>query len=223
MINLQFGLLNYHKENETKEDQFLESSLNYSLLKSDSDSLIVGVDEVGRGCLFGGVVAAAVAMPLKKIHLLRDIGVNDSKKLTPRKRESLINPIKAVVDCYSIVEVDNITIDQINIFQASLLAMTRAILNLSISPYLCLVDGKFTLPNLSFPQISLIKGDMRSPLIASASILAKVWRDEKMLEYDQRYTNYDLKIIKVMVQKHLDAIALYGLTPLHRKSFNCGQ
>lgn len=184
-----------------KKINFLESSLNYSLLKSDSDSLIVGVDEVGRGCLFGGVVAAAVAMPLKKIHLLRDIGVNDSKKLTPRKRESLINPIKAVVDCYSIVEVDNITIDQINIFQASLLAMTRAILNLSISPYLCLVDGKFTLPNLSFPQISLIKGDMRSPLIASASILAKVWRDEKMLEYDQRYTNYDLKIIKVMVQK----------------------
>ncbi|AFZ55008.1 ribonuclease HII [Cyanobacterium aponinum] len=207
-----------------KKINFLESSLNYSLLKSDSDSLIVGVDEVGRGCLFGGVVAAAVAMPLKKIHLLRDIGVNDSKKLTPRKRESLINPIKAVVDCYSIVEVDNITIDQINIFQASLLAMTRAILNLSISPYLCLVDGKFTLPNLSFPQISLIKGDMRSPLIASASILAKVWRDEKMLEYDQRYTNYDLKNNKGYgTKKHLDAIALYGLTPLHRKSFNCGQ
>ncbi|MTF39987.1 ribonuclease HII [Cyanobacterium aponinum UTEX 3222] len=207
-----------------KKINFLESSLNYSLLKSDSDSLIVGVDEVGRGCLFGGVVAAAVAMPLKKIHLLRDIGVNDSKKLTPRKRESLINPIKAVVDCYSIVEVDNITIDQINIFQASLLAMTRAILNLSISPYLCLVDGKFTLPNLSFPQISLIKGDMRSPLIASASILAKVWRDEKMLEYDQRYPNYDLKNNKGYgTKKHRDAIALYGLTPLHRKSFNCGQ
>ncbi|MBD2394228.1 ribonuclease HII [Cyanobacterium aponinum FACHB-4101] len=207
-----------------KKINFLESSLNYSLLKSDSDSLIVGVDEVGRGCLFGGVVAAAVAMPLKKIHLLRDIGVNDSKKLTPRKRESLINPIKAVVDCYSIVEVDNITIDQINIFQASLLAMTRAILNLSISPYLCLVDGKFTLPNLSFPQISLIKGDMRSPLIASASILAKVWRDEKMLEYDQRYPNYDLKNNKGYgTKKHQDAIALYGLTPLHRKSFNCGQ
>ncbi|PHV62485.1 ribonuclease HII [Cyanobacterium aponinum] len=207
-----------------KKINFLESSLNYSLLKSDSDSLIVGVDEVGRGCLFGGVVAAAVAMPLKKIHLLRDIGVNDSKKLTARKRESLINPIKAVVDCYSIVEVDNITIDQINIFQASLLAMTRAILNLSISPYLCLVDGKFTLPNLSFPQISLIKGDMRSPLIASASILAKVWRDEKMLEYDQRYPNYDLKNNKGYgTKKHRDAIALYGLTPLHRKSFNCGQ
>jgi len=207
-----------------KKINFLESSLNYSLLKSDSDSLIVGVDEVGRGCLFGGVVAAAVAMPLRKIHLLRDIGVNDSKKLTPRKRESLINPIKAVVDSYSIVEVDNITIDQINIFQASLLAMTRAILNLSISPYLCLVDGKFTLPNLAFPQISLIKGDMRSPLIASASILAKVWRDEKMLEYDQRYPNYDLKNNKGYgTKKHRDAIALYGLTPLHRKSFNCGQ
>lgn len=207
-----------------KKINFLESSLNYSLLKSDSDSLIVGVDEVGRGCLFGGVVAAAVAMPLKKIHLLRDIGVNDSKKLTARKRESLINPIKAVVDSYSIVEVDNITIDQINIFQASLLAMTRAILNLSISPYLCLIDGKFTLPNLSFPQISLIKGDMRSPLIASASILAKVWRDEKMLEYDQRYPNYDLKNNKGYgTKKHRDAIALYGLTPLHRKSFNCGQ
>ncbi|WP_330202408.1 ribonuclease HII [Cyanobacterium sp. Dongsha4] len=203
---------------------FLESSFHYSLLKSNSDSLIVGVDEVGRGCLFGGVVAAAVAMPLKKIHLLKDIGVNDSKKLTARKRQSLINPIKTVVDCYSVVEVDNITIDQINIFQASLLAMTKAILNLSISPYLCLVDGKFTLPNLAFPQISLVKGDMRSPLIASASILAKVWRDEKMLEYDQRYPNYDLKNNKGYgTKKHRDAIALYGLTPLHRKSFNCGQ
>lgn len=184
------------------------------------DSLIIGVDEVGRGCLFGGVVAAAVAMPLKKIHLLKEIGVNDSKKLTAKKREALVTPIQSLVTSYCIVEVDNKTIDRINIFQASLQAMTEAIMGLSISPYLCLIDGKFTLPTLPFPQLSLIQGDMRSPLIASASILAKVWRDRQMLEYDQIYPHYDLKNNKgYPTKKHKDAIALHGLTPLHRQSF----
>jgi len=193
---------------------------NPELRTPNSDSLIVGVDEVGRGCLFGGVVAAAVAMPLKKIHLLKEIGVNDSKKLTAKKREALVSQIEGLVTGYCIIEVDNVTIDRINIFQASLQAMTEAVMGLSISPYLCLIDGKFTLPNLPFPQLSLIKGDGRSPLIASASILAKVWRDQKMLEYDQLYPQYDLKNNKgYPTKKHKDAIAAYGLTPLHRKSF----
>lgn len=197
-----------------------ETSLNYSLLKSSSDCLIVGVDEVGRGCLFGEVVAAAVAMPLKQIRLLKEIGVNDSKKLTAKRREALVSQIQGLVRGYCIIEVDNKTIDEINIFQASLKAMTEAVMGLSVSPYLCLIDGKFTLPNLPFPQLSLVKGDARSPLIASASILAKVWRDQKMIEYDQLYPNYDLKNNKGYgTKKHRDAIATYGLTPLHRQSF----
>lgn len=188
---------------------------------NSDDSLMVGVDEVGRGCLFGGVVAAAVAIPLKKIGMLKEIGVKDSKKLTAKRREALVSHIQSLVTSYCIVEIDHQTIDRINIFQASLQAMTEAIMGLSISPYLCLIDGKFTLPSLPFPQLSLIKGDERSPLIASASILAKVWRDQKMLEYDQLYPHYDLKNNKgYPTKKHKDAIAVYGLTPLHRKSFN---
>lgn len=187
---------------------------------NSNHSFIVGVDEVGRGCLFGGVVAAAVAMPLKKIHLLKEIGVKDSKKLTAKKREALVSQIQSLVTSYCIVEIDNQTIDRLNIFQASLQAMTEAIVGLSISPYLCLIDGKFTLPRLPFPQLSLIKGDARSPLIASASILAKVWRDQKMLEYDLQYPHYDLKNNKgYPTKKHKEAIALCGLTPLHRQSF----
>jgi len=187
---------------------------------NSDDSLMVGVDEVGRGCLFGGVVAAAVAIPLKKIGMLKEIGVKDSKKLTAKRREALVSHIQSLVTSYCIVEIDHQTIDRINIFQASLQAMTEAIMGLSISPYLCLIDGKFTLPILPFLQLSLIKGDAQSPLIASASILAKVWRDQKMLVYDQLYPHYDLKNNKgYPTKKHKDAIAVYGLTPLHRKSF----
>lgn len=183
--------------------------------------LIAGVDEVGRGCLFGEVVAAAVVLPLGKIHLLKQLGVKDSKKLTPKKREVLTPLINDIVTHWSIIPIDNITIDKVNIFNASLLAMSQAINSLSVSPSLCLVDGKYPLPNLSYPQLCLIKGDVRSPLISAASILAKVWRDNKMMEYDHKYPQYDLKKNKGYgTKKHLEAIEKYGVTPLHRLSFS---
>lgn len=187
---------------------------------SDTSDLIVGVDEVGRGCLFGTVVACAVVLPFDDFYKLDHIGVTDSKKLTVKKREALVPKIQEIVTGWHIAEVDNLTIDHINIFQASLQAMTKAINGLSVHPALCLVDGKFPLPELKYPQQTLIKGDLRWPVIAAASILAKVWRDQKMIQYHQQYPEYDFKNNKGYgTKKHLEAIKKYGVTPLHRLSF----
>ncbi|BAQ65286.1 ribonuclease HII [Geminocystis sp. NIES-3709] len=188
---------------------------------SDGEGLVAGVDEVGRGCLCGSVVACAVVLPYNKSYLLENIGVKDSKKLTAKQREEKVSAIKAIVMDWCIAEVDHKTIDSINIHHASLLAMSNAIKGLSVSPSLCLVDGKFSLPNLSYPQVSLIKGDARSSIIASASILAKVDRDNKMIAYHDQYPEYDWKNNKGYgTKKHLLAIKKYGLTPLHRLSFS---
>lgn len=212
--NQQISLINSSVFN--LEDNLTEYLSNYS-----SEAMIVGVDEVGRGALFGEVVAAAVILPIKFISDLEKIGVNDSKKLTPQKRNLLINPIKNIVSDWKIGVIDHQTIDQINIFQASLEAMTKAINQLKFVPELCLIDGKFLLPNLSYPQINLIKGDGRSPIIGAASIIAKVWRDELMMTYDQKFPHYDLANNKGYgTKKHLQAIAKYGVTPFHRLSFS---
>lgn len=185
-----------------------------------TSDLIVGVDEVGRGCLFGQVVACAVVLPFDDFYKLDHIGVTDSKKLTAKKREVLVPKIQEIVTGWYIAEIDNLIIDEINIFQASLQAMTKAINGLSVHPALCLVDGNASLPELKYPQQALIKGDLRSPVIAAASILAKVWRDQKMIQYHQQYPEYDFKNNKGYgTKKHLEAIKKYGLTPLHRLSF----
>lgn len=190
---------------------------NYINYTSD---LIVGVDEVGRGCLFGEVVACAVVLPFDDFYKLDHIGVTDSKKLTAKKREALVPKIQKIVTGWHIAEIDNLIIDEINIFQASLQAMTKAINGLSFHPALCLVDGNASLPELKYPQKTLIKGDLRSPVIAAASILAKVWRDQKMIQYHQQYPEYDFKNNKGYgTKKHLEAIKKYGITPLHRLSF----
>ncbi|HIK38712.1 MAG: ribonuclease HII [Geminocystis sp.] len=193
------------------------------------ERLIAGVDEVGRGCIFGEVVAAAVVLPLKKVHLLRQIGVTDSKTLSPHKRKKLFPLIQQLVSAYHLAEVDNTTIDRINIHQAVIQAMTKAVEGLGITPSVCLIDGPFTLtPTLQSPapfrQIPLVRGDKRSPVIAAASILAKVWRDEKMRQYHQIYPQYDLLNNKgYPTKKHLASIARYGITPHHRLSFTpCG-
>lgn len=187
----------------------------------DDEALVAGVDEVGRGCLCGSVVACAVVLPYNQASLLTDMGVRDSKKLTAKQRLGMISVIQKVVTDWCIAEVDNNTIDTLNIHQASLWAMSLAIKGLSVSPSLCLVDGKFLLPDLPYPQVSLVKGDARSSLIASASILAKVDRDQKMILYDKQYPQYDWKNNKGYgTKKHLLAIQKYGLTPLHRLSFS---
>ncbi len=194
---------------------------NLSDYLTDSEAMVAGVDEVGRGCLFGSVVAAAVVLPVKSIVKLEQIAVTDSKKLTAKKRESLVSQIKEIVSDWQIAEVDNHTIDQINILQASLQTMTQAINQLKYPPALCLIDGKFTLPNLQYSQLNLIQGDRRSPVIGSASIIAKVWRDQKIIKYADQFPEYDLAKNKgYPTKKHLEAIKKYGTTPFHRRSFS---
>jgi ribonuclease HII len=185
------------------------------------DTLIAGVDEVGRGALFGSVVAAAVVLPLSAIPQLVALGVKDSKTLSPLKRQALIQPIKDLVPGWRIGSATVAEIDQLNILQASLLAMSRAVLNLPVVPDLCLVDGKFSIPNLSLKQKTVIKGDLRSPIIAAASILAKVWRDELITNLAAQYPEYDLARNKgYPTAKHRLAIARWGITPEHRRSFS---
>ena len=187
---------------------------------STSEALVAGVDEVGRGALFGPVVAGAIVIPVSVVDKLTEIGVKDSKKLSAKKRSQLSLQINELALDTQIGCVDNYKIDEINIFQASLLAMTQAVKKLQPRPAVCLVDGRHPLKNLQLPQYNLIKGDLRSPIIAAASIIGKVWRDELIIKYGLDYPNYDLAANKGYgTKKHLDALAKYGATPLHRLSF----
>jgi ribonuclease HII len=196
-------------------------SFDESLLeKTFSDTLIAGVDEVGRGALFGSVVAATVVLPASNVARLTNLGVADSKKLSWRKRQELIQPIKELVTDWRIASASVAEIDRLNILQASLLAMRRCVSDLSVRPDLCLVDGKFAISNLDIAQKTVIKGDMRSPIIAAASILAKVWRDDMIIELSQKYPEYDLASNKgYPTAKHRLAIQRYGISPEHRRSF----
>jgi ribonuclease HII len=203
-----------------------KSDFDHSLLTgltqfTTQDNLIAGVDEVGRGALFGSVVAAAVVLPISAIPQLIELGVKDSKTLSPVKRQKLIQPIKDLVTGWQIGSATVAEIDELNILQASLLAMRRAVLNLPVTPDLCLVDGNFSIPNLSLTQKTIIKGDLRSPIIAAASILAKVWRDELITNLADQYPEYDLAQNKgYPTAKHRLAIARQGITPEHRRSFS---
>lgn len=200
-----------------------QSGFDSSLLTefTAQDTLIAGVDEVGRGALFGSVVAAAVVLPLWAIPQLIALGVKDSKKLSPMKRQELIQPIKDLVTGWKISSATVAEIDELNILQASLLAMRRSVLNLPVAPDICLIDGNFLVPNLNLMQKTVIKGDLRSPVIAAASILAKVWRDELITSLAHRYPAYDLARNKgYPTAKHRLAIAQQGITPEHRRSFS---
>ena len=189
---------------------------------SSPKTAIAGVDEVGRGALFGCVVAATVVLPLAAIPQLIAIGVRDSKKLSPSQRQQLIQPIKETVAGWQIGYASVAEIDRLNILQASLLAMQRSVIGLQTTPDICLVDGKFSIPNLDLPQQTVLKGDLRSPVIAAASILAKVWRDEWVIGLAEQYPEYDLAKNKgYPTTKHRLAIEQHGISPLHRRSFKC--
>lgn len=177
--------------------------------------LVAGVDEVGRGPLCGPVVTAAVILdPSKPI-----LGLNDSKKLSEKKREQLFAEIKTKAVAWSIGRAEVAEIDQLNILQATLLAMQRAIELLSITPKLALIDGN-RCPKLSIPCSAVIKGDATIPAIAAASILAKVTRDKEMLELDKRYPGYGIAGHKgYPTAIHLAALQQLGPTPIHRHSF----
>ena len=184
---------------------------------------VAGVDEVGRGCLFGDVVAAAVILPCDRLVELEQLGVTDSKKLSPKRREQLDLIIREVAIAYAIGHASAKEIDEMNILAASLLAMERAIAQLQPQPNHCLIDGnqllrfKLIAP---IPQTTVIKGDSLSVSIAAASIVAKVWRDRQMVELAEVYKGYDLATNKGYgTTKHREAIAKLGYSDLHRKSF----
>ena len=176
---------------------------------------ICGVDEAGRGPLAGPVYAAAVILPSG---LLIE-GVNDSKKLTAKKREYLYEIIKEKALCYSIETASVQEIDKINILQATLLAMKRAIEGLKQTPDIALIDGN-VLPKVQVPSRAIVKGDALSHSIACASILAKVSRDRFMIEQSKEYPIYGFEKHKGYGTKsHIEMIKKYGMSPLHRKTF----
>ncbi|TCS79207.1 RNase HII [Tepidibacillus fermentans] len=175
---------------------------------------IAGIDEVGRGCLFGDVVAASVILPVDLV--IEEI--DDSKKLTPKKREELFHLIQEKSIAIGIGRVDVEIIEKINIKQAARLAMKKAVLSMPVEPEMLLIDAEKI--DLTIPQRSIIKGDATSQTIAAASIIAKVTRDRLCEEWDQLYPQYGIKQHKGYATKlHREMIQLYGPTPLHRRSF----
>jgi ribonuclease HII len=184
--------------------------------------LIGGVDEAGRGPLAGPVVAACVVIGPDFIIDHEDLAlVADSKKLTAKRREKLFGVIKEKVLAVEIGVVDNLTIDKINILQASFLAMRRAIKKLKIEPDYILVDGNFKIPKLEKSQTAIIGGDAKVFCIAAASIIAKVSRDWMMTEIDKQYPQYEFAKHKGYGTKaHFAKIAELGPCPLHRFSFS---
>ena len=175
---------------------------------------------MGRGALFGPVVAAAVLLRRCQFSEIKAIGVTDSKKLSPKQRQQLVSAIRdAALDCQiGVASVDEI--DRLNILQASLLAMKRALLKLTFAPDCCLVDGNQAIPSLTIPQKTIVQGDRHSAAIAAASILAKVWRDQLIIRLDTQHPGYDLASNKGYgTQKHQLALQTYGPSPLHRMSF----
>jgi len=184
--------------------------------------LIGGVDEAGRGPLAGPVVAACVVIDKNfKIDDEELALVADSKKLSAKKREKLFSIIKEKVLAVEIGVVDNLTIDKINILQASFLAMRRAIKKLHIEPSYILVDGNFKIPKLEKPQTAIVGGDGKVFCIAAASIIAKVSRDWMMSEIDKQYPEYEFAKHKGYGTKaHFAKIATLGPCPIHRFSFS---
>lgn len=176
---------------------------------------IAGVDEAGRGPLAGPVVAAAVVFPIGT----RIEGINDSKRLTEKKRDELFDIIKKNASGVGIAVVDHLTIDRINILQASILAMKQAIAQLSPSPDLILADGN-SFHEESIRYENLVDGDARCFSIAAASVLAKVTRDRLMVEYDKQFPAYNFAAHKgYCTREHLEAIKQFGFCEIHRKSF----
>lgn len=178
-------------------------------------AFVAGVDEAGRGPLAGDVYAACVILDENNL----PEGLDDSKKLTPKKRETLFDEIKEKAVCFSIGTASASEIDEINILQATFLAMKRAVQGMKIKPSLLLIDGNRE-PKTGIPEITVIKGDAKSKSIAAASILAKVARDRYMLELSEKYPEYAFEKHKGYGTKlHYEKIKQFGISEIHRKSF----
>lgn len=192
--------MTYEYENQAHEDGY---------------RLVCGVDEAGRGPLAGPVYAAAVILP----DGLEDLGINDSKKLSEKKREQLFDVICEKAVAYGIGSASEKEIDEINILNAAFLAMKRAIEAMGLEPDLVLVDGNRK-PGTGYEEITIVKGDAKSISIAAASILAKVSRDRYMKELAQKYPAYKFEQHKGYPTKlHYEMIEQYGILPDHRRSF----
>ncbi len=183
-------------------------------VKSKGFKLVCGVDEAGRGPLAGPVCAAAVILN-EEIE-----GLNDSKKLSEKKREALFDEIKEKALSYSIAFASVEEIEEHNILNATYLAMNRAIDGLNVKADFALIDGNRVPAGISVPCETVVKGDAKSCSVAAASILAKVTRDRLMLEEDKKYPEYNFKKHKGYgTKEHTDAILKYGMSPIHRPSF----
>lgn len=193
-------MVDYSIENEYREKGF---------------NIICGVDEAGRGPLAGPVYAAAVILPSDCVIE----GLNDSKKLTEKKREKLFDEIKDKALAYGIASADEKEIDEINILNATFLAMKRAIASLSVKPDLALIDGNQK-PHTDIEEVTVLKGDAKSMSIAAASVLAKVSRDRFMLEMAEKYPQYEFARHKGYGTKlHYEKITQYGVCDIHRRTF----
>lgn len=178
---------------------------------------VAGVDEAGRGPLAGPVVCAAVILPLDEA--LRIPGIDDSKKLTAKRREALAARIRATARAYAIDEADAATIDAVNILQATRLCMKRAVEKLTIVPDIVLTDGNMTL-DIAMPQRSIVKGDALVCSIGAASILAKTYRDALMRVYAEQYPEYGFeRNAGYGTAAHIAAIREVGICPIHRRTF----
>ncbi|WP_025027678.1 ribonuclease HII [Caldalkalibacillus mannanilyticus] len=205
---------NKEAQYQAQLNQWQVMSREEKLLFSKGYQYIVGIDEVGRGPLAGPVVAAAVILP-EDFFLL---GINDSKKLSASKREELAAIIKKEALAYSVAFVDAKEIDRINIYEATKVAMLKAIQELPLSPSYALIDA-MKLP-LSIPYQAIIKGDAQSISIAAASIVAKVERDQWMETMSELYPQYGFeRNMGYGTKEHVEAIQVHGITPIHRKSF----
>ncbi len=201
---------------EKEEERLKELKKDEEKLHSNGVKLIAGIDEAGRGPLAGPVVVGIAIMPENSMIE----GVNDSKKVSEKKREKLYDLITQEAIAWNVGIADQNEIDEINILNATKLALTRAIDGLKIKPDLILVDALTNINTLGIPYKSIIKGDAKEYSIAAASILAKVTRDRMMREYDEIYPQYGFSGHKGYgTAKHIAAIKEYGPCILHRKSF----
>ena len=209
-------LISYERRQAKRAQAVAQFQNRFSYEKKfwQKSQLVAGVDEVGRGPLAGPVVTAAVILP----HNFDLIDVNDSKKLSPKKRKELFPKILAKAVSVSVGLANNDVIDRINIYEADRLAMAHAVQGLKVKPAALLVDA-MNVP-LNIPQVKLIHGDAKSNSIAAASIVAKVFRDNLMDAYGEVYPEYDFKHnAGYGTREHMEALKKYGPTPIHRRSF----
>ena len=215
-MNKEEKLEKQKQKAEKEHERLLELSKYEREYNEKGFELIGGIDEAGRGPLFGPVVAACVVLP--KGCLIE--GVNDSKKLSEKKREVLFDEIKEKAVAWGVGIVDNNTIDEINILEATRKAMQEAVTNLQVKPDYIFVDAEKHVDTCGIPYLPIIKGDALSINISCASIIANVTRDRMVDEYAKEYPQYGLEKHKGYgTKQHTDAIKQYGLTPLHRKTF----